>query len=303
MMDLNGKTAVITGAAGGIGLAIVERLLMQGMNVVLSDIDEARLAAQVERLKNNGHIVSGCVTDVSSQESVNKLAQFALSTYGNVHIVCNNAGIGGGSADDKPVWEASISDWKWALDINVWGIIHGIRSFVPLLLKQGHECHIINTASRAGLISGTSIYGTTKHAVISITEALYVQLKLAESCIHVSLLCPGAVNTELSKNSSRIRPRDTNDSKSYKDSSKLSNSNKLNFMDSYRNTVETRMASGSSAQDMADLLLNGLSNGDFYIMPGSVKGGPIQARFNNIEAHKILDAKLTFPQFEWNETN
>ena len=283
MMDLNGKTAVITGAAGGIGLAIVERLLMQGMNVVLSDIDEARLAAQVERLKNNGHIVSGCVTDVSSQESVNKLAQFALSTYGNVHIVCNNAGIGGGSADDKPVWEASISDWKWALDINVWGVI--------------------NTASRAGLISGTSIYGTTKHAVISITEALYVQLKLAESCIHVSLLCPGAVNTELSKNSSRIRPRDTNDSKSYKDSSKLSNSNKLNFMDSYRNTVETRMASGSSAQDMADLLLDGLSNGDFYIMPGSVKGGPIQARFNNIEAHKILDSKLTFPQFEWNETN
>ncbi len=299
MMDLAGKTAVITGAAGGIGLAMAERFASKGMRVVLSDIDGAALEAQVERLGSEGRDVAGRVTDVRSQESVDELAQFAASTYGNIHIVCNNAGIGGGAADDKPVWEASIADWKWALDINVWGVIHGIRSFVPLLLSQGHDAHIVNTASRAGLISGTSLYGTTKHAVIAISEALYVQLQLAGARIGVSLLCPGAVNTNLAKNSARIRPQAADDAGPSGMPAAPAGATSVNFMEDYRRTVQTRMAAGSSPAEMADLLIEGLAKGDFYIMPGAVSGGPIEARFENIHARKILDSQKTFPQFSW----
>jgi len=297
MTNLLGKTAVLTGAANGIGLAAAERFLKAGMKVVIADIDANSIDIQVSRLKAEGYPVEGKVTDVTNESSVRELAEFAMNKFGNIHILCNNAGIGGGAADDKSLWEASISDWKWVLDINVWGVIHGIRIFTPLMLAHGQEGHIINTASKAGLIFGTSLYSTSKHTVIALTEALYAQLKQVNSKLAVSVLCPGAVNTNLNSNSNRIRPVD----KKYSES--LSNQDNLiqseNFMSTYQSTVQTRMASGKEPSEIAEMLMQGLENGDFYIMPSRLEDAVVDERYKNIQTRKIEDISKSCPQFKW----
>ena len=297
--NLMGKTAVITGAANGIGLAIAERFLNTGMRVVIADIDPNSLDKQVSRLKSEGYLVEGKVTDVTSESSVRELAEFTISKFGNIHILCNNAGIGGGAADDKSLWEASISDWKWVLNINVWGVIHGIRVFTPLMLAHGEEGHIINTASKAGLIFGTSLYSTSKHTVIALTEALYAQLKQVNSKLAVSVLCPGAVNTNLNSNSNRIRPVDTKSD----ENSNLSNQDKSieskNFMSTYQSTVQTRMAAGKEPSEIAEMLMQGLGNGDFYIMPSRLEDAVVDERYKNIQVRKIEDLSKSCPQFNW----
>jgi NAD(P)-dependent dehydrogenase (short-subunit alcohol dehydrogenase family) len=294
-----GKTAVITGAASGIGLAAAERFLKAGMKVVIADIDADSIEKQVSRLKFEGHPVEGRVTDVTSESSVRELAEFTQSKFGNIHILFNNAGIGGGAADDKSLWEASISDWKWVLDINVWGVIHGIRVFTPLMLAHGQEGHIINTASKAGLTFGTSLYSTSKHTVVALTEALYVQLKQVSSNLAVSVLCPGAVNTNLKSNSNRIRPVNTQPD----NIPNLSNQDKLfqsiNFMSTYQNTVQTRMAAGLEPAEMAEILMQGLESGDFYILPNRLEDAGVKERFKNIQARKIEDLPKSCPQFDW----
>lgn len=298
-VNLVDKTAVITGAASGIGLAAAERFLKAGMKVVMADIDADSIDKQVSRLKSEGHPVKGKVTDVTSESSVRELAEFTQSKFGDIHILFNNAGIGGGAADHKSLWEASISDWKWVLDINVWGVIHGIRVFTPLMLAHGQEGHIINTASKAGLTFGTSLYSTSKHTVLALTEALYVQLKQANSNLAVSVLCPGAVNTNLNSNSNRIRPVDTHAN----DTSNLSNQDKsfqtTNFMSTYQNTVQTRMAAGLEPAEMAEILMQGLESGDFYILPNRLEDAGVKERFKNIQARKIEDLPKSCPQFNW----
>lgn len=298
-INLMGKTAVITGAASGIGLAAAERFLKAGMKVVIADIDADSIEKQVSRLKFEGHPVEGKVTDVTSESSVRELAEFTQSKFGNIHILFNNAGIGGGAADDKSLWEASISDWKWVLDINVWGVIHGIRVFTPLMLAHGQEGHIINTASKAGLTFGTSLYSTSKHTVLALTEALYVQLKQMNSKLVVSVLCPGAVNTNLNSNSNRIRPVNTQPD----EISNLSNQDKsfqsTNFMSTYQNTVQTRMAAGLEPAEMAEILMQGLESSDFYILPNRLEDAGVKERFKNIQARKIEDLPKSCPQFDW----
>ena len=298
-VNLMDKTAVITGAASGIGLATAERFLKAGMKVVIADINAESIEKHVTRLKSDGHSVEGKVTDVTSESSVRELAEFTITKFGNIHILCNNAGIGGGAADDKSLWEASISDWKWVLDINVWGVIHGIRVFTPLMLAHQQEGHIINTASKAGLTFGTSLYSTSKHTVLALTEALYVQLKQVNSNLAVSVLCPGAVNTNLKSNSNRIRPVN-----SFSDEiSNLSNQDKsfqsTNFMSTYQNTVQTRMAAGLEPVEMAEILMQGLESGDFYILPNRLEDAGVKERFKNIQARKIEDLPKSCPQFNW----
>lgn len=301
ILNLKGKTAVVTGAASGIGLSIAERFLQAGMKVVIADIDANSIDKQVKRLKSDGHFVEGKVTDVTNESSVRDLAEFTISKFGNVHILCNNAGIGGGAADDKSLWEASISDWKWVLDINVWGVIHGIRVFTPLMLAHGQEGHIVNTASKAGLISGTSLYSTSKHTVIALTEALYAQLKQVNSKLIVSVLCPGAVNTNLNLNSTRIRPVDNNSDEYSKLSNKDKSSQSENFMSTYQSTVQTRMAAGKEPSEIAEMLIQGLEDGDFYIMPSRVEDAVIDERHKNIKTRKIEDISKSCPQFNWNK--
>jgi NAD(P)-dependent dehydrogenase (short-subunit alcohol dehydrogenase family) len=299
MTNLMGKTAVLTGAANGIGLAAAERFLKAGMKVVIADIDANSIDIQVSRLKAEGYPVEGKVTDVTNESSVRELAEFAMNKFGNIHILCNNAGIGGGAADDKSLWEASISDWKWVLDINVWGVIHGIRVFTPLMLAHGQEGHIINTASKAGLIFGTSLYSTSKHTVIALTEALYAQLKQVNSKLAVSVLCPGAVNTNLNSNSNRIRPVDK------KSNENLSNQDyplqSKNFMSTYQSTVQTRMAAGKEPSEIAEMLMQGLENDDFYIMPSRLEDAVVDERYKNIQTRKIEDISKSCPQFNWSQ--
>lgn len=289
MQDFSGKVAVVTGAAGGIGYALAQRFAVEGMKVVLADIGADALGESVRRLKAAGHDVAGCVTDVTAAAAVENLAQLALQTYGAVHLVCNNAGIGGGAADGRPLWETSVADWKWAFDVNVWGVINGIRSFVPIMRRNGDEGLVINTASKAGLMCSSSLYSTTKHAVVAISEALYGQLQLARSKIGVAVLCPGAVNTALASNSGRQRPDVAGEAPGQAAGSDI--------MQGYRNMVQARMAAGQAPAEMADLLMRGLRNGDFYIIPDG-NDAQFQARFDNILARRVVSAARSYPQFQ-----
>lgn len=298
-LNLAGKTAVITGAASGIGLATAERFLKAGMKVVIADINAESIEKHVTRLKSDGHSVEGKVTDVTSESSVRELAEFTMNKFGNIHILCNNAGIGGGAADDKSLWEASITDWKWVLDINVWGVIHGIRVFTPLMLAHSQEGHIINTASKAGLIFGTSLYSTSKHTVIALTEALYAQLKQVNSKLAVSVLCPGAVNTDLNLNSNRIRPVDNASTENPNLLNEDISLSPNNFMSTYQSTVQTRMAAGKEPSEIAEMLMQGLQSGDFYIMPSRLEDAVVNERFKNIQERKINDLSKSCPQFNW----
>lgn len=201
MQDLGGKVAVVTGGGGGIGRALGERLLAEQMKVVLADIDEPLLKGTIDELQGQwGDGVIGVVTDVSSLESVQSLRDMTLDAFGAVHLVCNNAGIPSGS--DGALWEHHVNDWRWAVDVNVFGIIHGINTFVPVLLEQGVG-HVVNTSSSNGTfapLSNSAVYATTKAAVTTITECLWGQLRAMSSPVKASLMLPstrtpGALNT------------------------------------------------------------------------------------------------------------
>jgi NAD(P)-dependent dehydrogenase (short-subunit alcohol dehydrogenase family) len=192
MQDFEGKVAVVTGAASGMGRAFAERFAQEGMKVVLADIEEAPLEHAVTELRQAEHDVLGVVTDVASPESVEALARKAVEAYGKVHIVCNNAGVAG---ERGLVWEETPQFWKWMMGINFEGVLNGIRTFVPLMLEHGKEGHIVNTASIAGLGPGWGVYGVTKHAVIALTEWLAMNLQMVDAKVNASVLCPGGVAT------------------------------------------------------------------------------------------------------------
>ena len=208
MKEFKGKVAVITGAASGIGRGIAERCVREGMNVVLADIEESSLAKAETELKTAGARVLGVRTDVSKRSDVELLARRALDTFGQVHLLFNNAGVAAGGAP----WEATWNDWEWVIGVNLWGVIHGVKVFTPLMLAQNTECHIINTSSIAGLIiSGLSApYGVTKHAVVALSEGLYLTLQQRNSLIKVSVLCPALVRTNIG-DAERNRPAELRD--------------------------------------------------------------------------------------------
>ena len=202
MKDLQGKVAVITGGASGIGLAVAEKAAAEGMKIVIADIEEGPLKEAEGELARQGAEVIGVVTDVSDAAAVRELRDRALDRFGAVHLVHNNAGIGTGG----PIWEFSEEDWRWIIGVNQWGVIHGISTFVPLLMEQG-EGHVVNTASIAGLTTTAFLgpYHTTKFAVVAMSEVLYKDLQVAGSQIGVSVLCPGFVQTRIAE-SDRNRP-------------------------------------------------------------------------------------------------
>ena len=191
MKDLNGKVAVITGGAGGIGRAMGERFAQEGMKLVLADIQEPVLQATVDELRGTGIDVIGVVTDVSKLESVQALRDATLEHFGAVHVVCNNAGVASGAHGH--MWEHEINDWRFAFSVHVYGVINGINAFVPTLLEQGGEAHIVNTSSHNGgfsPIASSATYATCKSAVVTLSECLWGQLRAIDSQIGVSVLFP-----------------------------------------------------------------------------------------------------------------
>ena len=191
MKQLKERVAVVTGAAGGIGLAMARRFGEEGMSVVLADVEEPALESSQRALADAGHDVHAVVCDVRLWESVEALAEAALSKYGRVHVICNNAGVGSGSQGS--MWEHELNDWAWGLGVNVMGVVHGIRAFVPILLDQ-EEGHVVNTSSGNGGLAplpGTAIYAVTKSAVTVLSECLYGQLAAVTDRVKVSVLYPG----------------------------------------------------------------------------------------------------------------
>ena len=202
MQRIEGRVAVVTGGASGIGLAMAEAFGALGAKVVVGDVEKDALDRAVSALRDSDVDALGVPTDVTDAAQMDALAQAALDAHGAVHIFCNNAGVGGGGLS----WEAPLSTWEWVLGVNLWGVIHGIRSFMPILLDQD-EGHLVNTASVAGLVSAPFMgaYNASKHAVVGISETMYHELALQGANVHVSVLCPGWVNTRIA-DSERNRP-------------------------------------------------------------------------------------------------
>lgn len=205
MESLHGKTAVITGGASGMGRAFADRFAKAGMRIVVADIEQGALDAAVEELRGSGAEAIGVRTDVSSEDDMRSLAQRALDEFGQVNVVCLNAGVSGGNG---PIETLSAADWQWTLGVNVWGIIHGIAAFLPHLKEHG-DGHVVITASIAGLTSfpGAAPYNTSKHAAIAIAETMFSELRDAGSTVGVTCLCPGIVNTRIIE-SERNRPEE-----------------------------------------------------------------------------------------------
>lgn len=193
MQNLQGKTAVITGAAEGIGQAIASRAAAEGMNLVLADINADKLQATVAEFEARGVPVIGHRLDVSDAAQVDALADAAFARFGNVHLLVNNAGV----AISRPVWETTPEDWQWVMGVNLYGVTNGLRSFIPRMLAKDEEGFIINTASVAGLFSqpGSAAYNASKHAVVAISEGLHFDLQLRQSKLHAAVLCPAWVKT------------------------------------------------------------------------------------------------------------
>jgi NAD(P)-dependent dehydrogenase (short-subunit alcohol dehydrogenase family) len=203
MNDFTDKTAVVTGAASGIGLALAEAFARRGARVVAADVEAAALDQAAEQLRAITGDVLAVRTDVRRPEEVEALADATRERFGNTHILCNNAGVGSGGLIET----MSLDDWRWTIDVNLWGVIHGLHNFLPAMRASGEPCHVVNTASMAGLVSnpGMGVYNATKQAVVAISETL--ALECQGSNVGVSVLCPGWVNTRINE-SARNAPAD-----------------------------------------------------------------------------------------------
>lgn len=203
MKAFKDRVAVITGGAGGIGLALARKAAMEGMRVVLADIDPGAMERALRDLGLPEGRALGVCADVSEEAGVKTLAQKAQEAFGGVHLLVNNAGVG----VSKPLWETGIRDWQWVLGVNLWAVIHATRIFVPLMLAQDTECHIVNTASISGLLCtpGQGIYNVSKYGVVALSETLYQELGQRRAKLKVSVLCPAWVKTGIIR-SDRTRP-------------------------------------------------------------------------------------------------
>ena len=207
MQEFKGRVAVVTGAASGIGFALAERAASEGMTVVLTDIESNALEAAAAKLTAQGAKAIPHRCDVTKEDEVNALADRVFRELGAVHLLCNNAGV---MTREATPWEAPVSDWVWTMSVNLYGVVHGLRAFVPRMLEGGEEGHIVNTASMAGLVTGragNAVYDASKHACLALTEALYRDLLIRQSKVSASVLCPGAVLTNIFA-AERNRPKD-----------------------------------------------------------------------------------------------
>lgn len=280
MQEFKEKVAVVTGGASGIGRAMADRFAAAEMKIVLADIEEGALRQAENDMRASGASVLGVVTDVSKAESVAALAKQTLDAFGDVHIVCNNAGVGGGFG---PSWTQPLQNWEWGFGVNLWGVIHGIRTFVPIMLQQDTEGHIVNTASMAGLVSAPfmSVYDATKFAVVTISESLHLELAMQNAKIKVSVLCPGFVNTNIAA-SERNRPANLQT-----EMAQFSETEQ-----SFAAMMFAGIASGMPPAEVAEKVFAAIQNDQFYILPHPEFLPVVRAR---MEA--ILEQKNPFSVF------
>lgn len=272
MRDVQGKVAVVTGAASGIGRGMVESFVAAGMKVVLSDVDGAALERTTEQLRAAGADVQGVPTDVSKAPEVERLAERTLSAYGAVHVVCNNAGINNIGA--SPSWLSTLDDWNWIVGVNLMGVIHGMRTFLPILIEQGGEGHVVNTASVAGLAPGPVMYTTTKFGVVGLTESTQQELQQGGYKPRLSLLCPGLVNTDI-LNSERHRPA------SFPQASTTTSGPAA---DATRAAIAAAISQAMSPRTVGDMVLEAIREQRFYVLTHPDRVRFIEARMQAIIA-------------------
>jgi len=270
--EFRDRVAVVTGAASGIGRGLAERFAAEGMKVVLADIEEDALRQAEAEFREKGVDVLGIKTDVSKPEEVEKLAQETLDTFGAVHVLCNNAGVVSGFN----VLDSSLKDWEWVMGVNLWGVIHGVRVFLPTMMQQDTEAHIVNTASLAGVMGGGGIYGVTKQGVVALTESLFQDLAQAGSKVKVSVLCPGWVNTKII-DADRNRPEE------------LQNAAEPPLdpqREARTEMVRNFLKSGQSPAEIADKVFEAITEERLYILTHPEMNGIIGTRMENILAHR-----------------
>jgi NAD(P)-dependent dehydrogenase (short-subunit alcohol dehydrogenase family) len=276
MKDFQGKVAVVTGAASGIGRALAERCAQEGMMVVLADVEERALEQAGAELQASGAEVLAVRTDVSKADEVEALAQQAFETYGAVHLLFNNAGVSTGTT----VWESSLADWQWVLGVNLWGVIHGIHFFVPRMLAQDSEGHIVNTASGFGLVSssGAGIYKVSKHGIVTLSETLALELAMRGAKLKASVLCPGFVNTRI-MDAERNRPQALANAPEEQHMSPEVVAMTEAAMQAFRQLIQA----GLPPYEVAEMVFDAIRREQFYILtqPQPTKQG-VQLRMEDI---------------------
>lgn len=278
MKELKDTVAVVTGAASGLGLAMAERFAKEGMRLVLADIDDKALTEVGNRLDAGGTAVQTLRTDVSKQSQIEALADLAFERFGQVNVLCNNAGV----AVVGSAWERSARDWEWAINVNLWSVVHGLRAFVPRMLEQGLPGHIVNTSSVAGLLCPplSAPYVATKHAVVGLSESVHHDLRLRDSKINVSVLCPGFVKTRIVA-SERARPDDL------KDAVPKSRPRVQDVADYFAKAVDN----GIEPQVVADAVLDAILNERFYILTHPELTPALRQRFDGIVEQRNPEAR------------
>lgn len=269
MIDYRDKIAVITGAASGIGLALARRAVKEGMKLTLADIEGEKLRAAAAAFGMPDDRLSLHTVDVSREEDIARMADETFNRFGHVHLLCNNAGV----IMPRTVWEYSTADWEWVLGVNLWSVIHGVRHFVPRMLKQGSDSHIVNTASVAGLLStpGFSAYNVSKHGVVTLSETLYSELTAMKARVGVSLLCPAWVPTG-------IHCSDRNRQERF---GALAPASEISAP--YEARMAKAVRSGRlTADDMADAVFEAVSENRFYVIPHARIKGTLKQRMEDI---------------------
>jgi NAD(P)-dependent dehydrogenase (short-subunit alcohol dehydrogenase family) len=289
MKDFGGKVAVITGAASGIGNAIAHALAREGARVALADVEQEALDGAVAELRRSGAEVMGVRTDVTSLDSVVALEQAVVDAWGKVHIYVGNAGVG--AHEDVPVWELPLSDWRWCMAVNVWGIIHGIKAFVPGMLAHGEEGHVVHTSSGNGgliLVPTTPIYSATKAAVSAITESLHLQLSMQGAKIHAHVLYPGPhIVASNIFTAARNRPDEFR-----REKPQIAPPVTLESLGQMFDAMGRPFETTSPAQ-VAEHTIAGLRDDRFYILPWNDEG---RARFRE-RVEGILEGRTPQPRF------
>jgi NAD(P)-dependent dehydrogenase (short-subunit alcohol dehydrogenase family) len=253
LTEFDGKVAVVTGAASGIGRAMCEKFASLGMRVVMADVEGDRLRQSAKRIEATGVEVLAVTVDVSRADELSRLAEDTLERFGKVHVLCNNAGVFAGGL----TWDAVGSDWEWVLGVNLYGVLHGIRAFVPIMLEQNEPGHVVNTCSMAGLINTplSGAYNVSKHAALSLTETLYHELRMKQSPVGCSALCPELIRTGIA-NSDRNRPPHL----------KRPENADTPEMELVEQAIRSSIETGLDPSVMAERVYQGIKHDQFYLL-------------------------------------